>query len=78
MAAYDRRFVVGARAFDKFKKYFLKGMGYPKEMKIRLFNSKAKGTVVAYTRIVKSYVRYTALYSHDSIFHFKHIRYSGT
>ena len=59
MAAYDRRFVVGSRAFDKFKKYFLKGMGYPKETKIRLFNSKAKGTIVAYTRIVKGYVRYT-------------------
>ena len=75
MVAYDRRLVVGSRAFDKFKKYFLKGMGYPKEMKIRLFNSKAKGTIVAYTRIVKSYVRYTILYSHNSIFHFKHIRH---
>ena len=62
MVAYDRKLVVGSRAFDKFKKYFLKGMGYPKETKIRLFNSKAKGTIVAYTRIVKSYVRYTTFY----------------
>ena len=58
MTAYDRKLVEGSRAFDRFKKYFLRGMNYPKETKIRLFNSKAKGTIVAYTRIVKSYVRY--------------------
>ena len=58
MAAYDRKLVKG-KAFDKFKKYFLKGMNYPKETKIRLFFSKAKGTIFAYTRIVKGYVRYT-------------------
>ena len=70
MVAYDRKLVVGSRAFDKFKKYFLKGMDYPKETKIRLFNSKAKGTIVAYTRIVKSYVRYTTLYSHNKYISF--------
>ena len=59
MTAYDRKLVEGTRAIDKFKKYFLKGMNYPKETKIRLFFSKAKGTIVAYTRIVKGYVRYT-------------------
>ena len=59
MTAYDRKLAEGSQAFDKFKKYFLKGMDYPKEMKIRLFFSKAKGTIVAYTRIVKGYVRYT-------------------
>ena len=59
MAAYDRKLVKRTRAFDKFKKYFLKGKNYPKETKIRLFFSKAQGTIVAYTRIVKSYVRYT-------------------
>ena len=61
MTAYDRKLVEGTRAFDKSKKYFLKGMNYPKETKIRLFFSKAKGTIVAYTRIVKGYVRYTII-----------------
>ena len=61
MTAYDRKLVEGTRAFDKFKKYFLKGMDYPKEMKIRLFFSQAKGTIVAYTIIVKGYVRYTII-----------------
>ena len=61
MTAYDRKLVEGTRAFDRFKKYFLKGMDYPKEMKIRLFFSKAEGTIVAYTRIVKGYVRYTII-----------------
>ena len=64
MAAYDRKLVKRTRAFDKFKKYFLKGKNYPKETKIRLFFSKAQGTIVAYTRIVKSYVRYIIFYYH--------------
>ena len=58
MTAYDRKFVKRTRAFAKFKKYFLKGKNFPAETKMRLFFSKAQGTIVAYTRIVKSYVRY--------------------
>ena len=50
MAAYDRKLVKRTRAFDKFKKYFLKGKNYPKETKIRLFFSKAQGTIVASPR----------------------------
>ena len=69
MAAYDRKLVKRTRAFDKFKKYFLKGKNYPKETKIRLFFSKAQGTIVAYTRIVKSYIRYAIFYAHSDIFH---------
>ena len=58
MAAYDRIFAKKTRAFAKFKKYFLKGKNFSAETKMRYFFSKAQGTIVAYTRIVKSYVRY--------------------
>ena len=58
MTAYDRRFAKKTRAFAKFKKYFLKGKNFSEETKMRCFFSKAQGTIVAYTRIIKSYAKY--------------------
>ena len=58
MTAYDRKFARKTRAFAKFKKYFLKGKNFSEETKMRCFFSKAQGTIVAYTRVIKSYVKY--------------------
>ena len=58
MPAYDRAAAKKSLAFRRFKKYFLKGKGYSDENKIRLFFSKAEGTVVVYTKIIKGYVKY--------------------
>ena len=58
MPAYNREALKDSLAFRRFKKYFLRGMGYSDENKIRLFFSKAEGTVVIYTKIIKGYVKY--------------------
>ena len=58
MPAYDREALKDSLAFRRFKKYFLKGKGYSDERKISLFFSKAEGTVVIYTKIIKGYVKY--------------------
>ena len=58
MPAYDRKSAKRTRAFARFKKYFLRGKNLSAEKMIRLFFSKAQGTIVQYTRVIKSYVRY--------------------
>ena len=58
MPAYDRKTAKKSLAFRRFKKYFLRGKGYSKEDKIRYFFSKAEGTIVIYTKVIKSYVKY--------------------
>ena len=58
MLAYNRDRAKKSLAYKRFKKYFLKGMHFSKEKKMRLFFSKAEGTIVIYTKIVKDYVRY--------------------
>ena len=58
MPAYDRKSAKRTRAFARFKKYFLRGKNFSAEKMMRLFFSKAQGTIVQYTRVIKSYVRY--------------------
>ena len=58
MPAYDRETAKKSLAFKRFKKYFLKGKRYSEEDKIRYFFSKAEGTVVIHTKIIKGYVKY--------------------
>ena len=58
MPAYERKSARKSLAYRRFKKYFLRGKGFSKEEKIRCFFSKAEGTIVIYTKIVKSYVKY--------------------
>ena len=58
MLAYNRDRAKKSLAYKRFKKYFLKGMHFSKEKKMRLFFSKAEGTIVIYTKIVKDYVKY--------------------
>ena len=58
MTAYDRKSAKKSRAFAQFKKYFLRGKNFSAEKIMRCFFSKAKGTIVAYTRVIKNYVKY--------------------
>ena len=58
MTAYDRKSARKTRAFAKFKKYFLRGKNFSAEKMTRCFFSKAQGTIVQYTRVIKSYVRF--------------------
>ena len=44
--------------FLQFDKYMLRRKGYRKEMKLRLYHSRAEGTIRAYTGVIKSYVTY--------------------
>ena len=58
MPAYHRETAKESRAFRQFRKYVLRGKHYSEEEQIRYFFSRAEGTVILYTNIVKSYVRY--------------------
>ena len=58
MPAYDRKSAKKTRAFAMFKKYFLRGENFSVEKMMRCFFSKAQGTIVQYTRVIKSYVKY--------------------
>ena len=58
MPAYDRKSAKKTRAFARFKKYFLRGLNFSVEKMMRCFFSKAQGTIVQYTRVIKSYVKY--------------------
>ena len=58
MPAYDRKSAKRTRAFARFKKYFLRGKNFSVEKMMRLFFSKAQGTIVQYTRVIKNYVKY--------------------
>ena len=48
-----------SEAFMQFEKYFLQGLHSSRKEKMRLFHSRAEGTVKSYLRIVKSYVKYS-------------------
>ena len=56
--AYHREKSERARTFLQFDKYMLRRKGYRKEMKLRLYHSRAQGTIKAYTGVIKSYVTY--------------------
>ena len=58
MPAYDRKKAKKSKAFKKFRKYVLKGKNYSSEDQLRYFFSKAEGTVKAYTRTIRGYVKY--------------------
>ena len=68
MAAYDKKVAKKSKAFKSFKKYILRGKQYSKRQKLRLFFSRAEGTVKAYTKIVKGYVKYMHRKEHAEAF----------
>ena len=68
MAAYDKRVAKKSKAFKSFKKYILRGKHYSQRQKLRLFFSRAEGTVKAYTKIVKGYVKYMHRKEHAEAF----------
>ena len=55
---YYREESVHSRTFKQFDKYMLRRKGYRKEMKLRLYHSRAQGTIKAYTEVVRDYVIY--------------------
>ena len=57
-AAYHREKSKRSRTFLQFDKYMLRRKGYRKEMKLRLYHSRAEGTIRTYTGVIKSYVTY--------------------
>ena len=58
MPAYDKKAAKKSKAFKSFKKYVLRGKRFSKRQKLRLFFSKAEGTIKAYTKIIRGYVKY--------------------
>ena len=68
MPAYDRKAAKRSKAFKRFKKYVLRGEHYSKRQKLRLFFSRAEGTVKAYTKIVRGYVKYMHRKEHAEAF----------
>ena len=58
MPAYDKKVAKRSKAFRKFQKYILEGKYYSRRQELRLFFSRAEGTVKAYTKVVKGYVKY--------------------
>ena len=58
MSAYDKRAARKSRTYKSFKKYILRGKRITKRQRLRLYFSKAEGTIKAYTKIVKGYVKY--------------------
>ena len=56
--AYHREESEHSRTFKQFDKYMLRRKGYRKERKLRLYHSRAQGTIRAYTAVVKDYVTY--------------------
>ena len=56
--AYHRKESEHSRTFKQFDKYMLRRKGYRKERKLRLYHSRAQGTIRAYTAVVKDYVTY--------------------
>ena len=58
MPAYDRKAARKSRTYRNFRKYILKGLGISKRQRLRLYFSKAEGTIKAYTKIIEGYVKY--------------------
>ena len=58
MPAYDKKAARKSKAYKSFKKYVLRGKRFSKRQRLRLFFSKAEGTIKAYTKIIKGYVKY--------------------
>ena len=58
MTAYDRTKAKKSKAFKRFRRYVLRGKNYSSEDQLRYFFSKAEGTVKAYTKIIRGYVKY--------------------
>ena len=58
MSAYDKKAARKSKAYKSFKKYVLRGKRISRRQRLRLFFSKAEGTIKAYTKIIKGYVKY--------------------
>ena len=68
MTAYDSKAARKSKAFKSFKKYFLRGKRFSKQQKLRLFFSRAEGTIKIYTKIIRSYVKYMHHKEHAEAF----------
>ena len=68
MPAYDGKVAKKSKAFKRFRKYVLRGKQYPKKEQLRFFFSRAEGTVKAYTKIIRGYVKYMHRKEHAEAF----------
>ena len=68
MPAYDEKAAKKSKAFKRFRKYVLRGKKYPKKEQLRLFFSRAEGTVKVYTKIIRGYVKYMHHKEHAEAF----------
>ena len=75
MSAYDKKAAKKSKAFKSFKKYILRGKRFSKWQKLRLFFSKAEGTIKAYTKIIRGYVKYMHRKEHAEAYPITDTRY---